>query len=311
MRIHSLGLVFVLCVAWSAAGCKKSSGDQGSDAAAADGGNDQGGSGAAGSQQGQAGKGGSGSTAGSGDIDAGLGNGDGGTGTNTTQPKSNTPNAIFKETSEERLGVELVSSNLLYTKLGSTLYRRWYAELNNASNKLVCLIEIKPTLKDGQGNVLAKMDGFVDAAPYKSKVTSDPMSLPCIAPGKHGAVWTVDTVTESVNPADVATFDFEVIGLNYTTTQAVPNPLAPEITSQSVTDPNSDGTYALTGDITAKAGAVNDVMLFVYPVVGGLIVDYVSAMRAGALSKGAVWSYQTDTTSTVFTKYLVFTAFTE
>ncbi len=249
-------------------------------------------------------------------VDASAAGGDAATGdAGPSQPtvevvRSNTGNATFRDVSTKKLAVTMVASNLIYDS-GSTVYRRWYAELQNTGKDLVCLLEIKPEFKNAKGKVLASLDGFVDGAPYKSLVSSSAQSLACIPPSGRGAVWTLESAPATVDAASITAIDFTIEGLIYKTGDAKKHPLEPVLTSPTVTDFQNDGFFGLGGTLTATTGTINAVMISVYPQENGLLTDNLSAMRAGALQKSAAWSFQTDTRLGTFADYLAFTSFSE
>ncbi len=209
-------------------------------------------------------------------------------------------------------GIELISSRFTVEPSGADCYGQWFGAVVNNGTTTVCHVTAAATLRNLSGATVVEYYTYADTLPYRTLAGSSALTIPCLAPGEEGGLWTnyLDVCFNMESVTDV------VVELGASDYGAVEHhPLAPTITNAQVVDSyGSSGYWSLEGIVKAStAGDVYNVGLTVYPRnASGLVLDQLLDFHLETLFAGATWSFSTSSwQGAVFSDYLQFVDFIE
>ena len=201
-------------------------------------------------------------------------------------------------------GLVLLSARFTEDEAGAGFHQECLAEVRNDGGATLCAITARVSLQDGDDMERAGFSAAIDAPPFDVGLGR---SAPCLAPGQHGAFFATAEVDEPVGPDTVrgvvVTFSSEPVAL------ATPHARAPTIDWMSA-EHLASKYYRLVG-IASAHGAVHDVVLHAYPIVGGVLRKQLVATHPSTLPDGASWSFATGRADAPFTDILGLFAFVE
>ena len=219
---------------------------------------------------------------------------------------ANVPGATFTNVSGTPQGQALVllSARLTYEAPLTTVYQEWLAEVVNQGSRTLCLTKVSAAYKNAAGVVVAAPYGYIEGKAYQMDAST--VSIGCLAPGEHGALWDMDTVPTVVDLATVKTV--EILVEPYEVASAVPHPAAPVI-SGTVVVPKYTTSYVLTG-VATGVQPIHNIGFAIYPRgADGMILDHLSATNLGSLSAGEVWSWESMSVKQPFATWMLFSSF--
>jgi hypothetical protein len=201
---------------------------------------------------------------------------------------SNLPGVDWQVDSTSEPGLVIVSSSFTQEDLGGSVFNHWYAELENRGSAIECYAHVKLELQDASGTPLVALESFADARPYQA---GSSVSMPCLAPGEHGAFYDINQVDALVETSSIRRGAYRIDTL--VRNDAQPSPLAPTVLSASVI-PKFNG-WAVTGSVRADGGTIYNLGMDVYTIgASGRISDRVSDFHLDTLFAGSTWGYETD-----------------
>ena len=201
---------------------------------------------------------------------------------------------------------DLVLLNTRFTEdeAGAAFHQECLAEVRNDGDATLCAISARISLQDGDDMERAGFAAAIDAPPFD---VGSATSMPCLAPGQHGAFFASAEVDEPVGPDTV-----RGVIVTFTSTEAssaTPHAHAPTIDWMSA-EHLASKYYRLVG-IASAHGAVHDVVLHAYPIVGGVLRKQLVATHPATMVDGTSWSFATGRADAPFTDILGLFSFTD
>ncbi len=219
-----------------------------------------------------------------------------------TDPLVNTPNAEVDSTlyDEESEGLFLVSSNLLTSPSASEWFEQWYAVIGNDGPNTLCYVQAEVDFLSG-GVIVAEHYGFADADPFMEPDDQFESTIPCIAPGEVGVVYSNGFASSNYGAMTVDAIEVIMVGSDYGA--VVPHPMTPTYTPMATDDWRVGGTATSVADIYNMA-----IDVYAYGA-DGLVFDRQSDYHLDAFYQGATWDFETlsfDEAVTEFEDYIDF-----
>ncbi|WP_394833073.1 hypothetical protein LVJ94_41895 [Pendulispora rubella] len=217
---------------------------------------------------------------------------------------SNTPNAAVRAASQPRADLVLVSSNFKQEASESRYYREWLGIVYNAGRDTVCQTQAEVSLRDTQSAELVKFSSFVRAPAFKSP-SGAIFSLPCVAPGERGVIYSNGFGPSEIAPTSVAVIDIQFEPSVYP--GVIPHPDAPAV-SGALRPWGLGGRYTqFAGSVTGGAHAISSLSVTTYPLDDkGLAVAQLDESFSGGLAAGETRDFDTVAVQGNFTKYIQF-----
>ncbi|MEO7092875.1 MAG: hypothetical protein ABI175_06465 [Polyangiales bacterium] len=200
-------------------------------------------------------------------------------------------------------GLVLLSTRFTEDAAGAKYHRECLAELRNDGAATLCAIEAHLSLKDGDEMERAAFVGFVDGPPFDGGSSA---SIACLAPGDHGAFFASDDVDEPVGPDTVRSVEVKLT--------SIASPLRPHAHAPTIAWMSAEhlaGKYFKLVGIASAHGAVHDVVLHGYPLVGGVLRKRLVATHPSTWSDSTSWSFATNPADAAFTDVLAIMSFSD
>ena len=199
-------------------------------------------------------------------------------------------------------GLVLVSSRFSEKPSGDDYFRNWFGEVRNTGSKIHCYARVKVSLKDSSGTEIATFNPFADTAPFRLGTST--LSTPCLAPGGRGAFYANGFSTTAANVSSIRRIEVEFSSME--SPEAVPDPVAPVLESAMVASTSLG--YRVSGTLRARE-TINNIGIDVYPLVGGVPYEQLSATNLDEVAKGATWAYETRGITMPFTEFMQFPSY--
>lgn len=206
---------------------------------------------------------------------------------------SNTPQAEFWVVeSEEAVGLELVSSNLLPDPKSTINYVQWFGEVRNNGTQAACYVYATLDFRTpGGGKRVQAIKGMARAYPHVATKTSN--LIPCIPPGKTAGLYANDIPGAPVRLAAIGQVEIYFDqSLSYP--DAAPPASTPTIDGVTIVEDAKPGNWLATGTLTATAAISSVALTVFYKDAAGLILDDGTASPTGALNAGGSWVFKTS-----------------